>query len=78
MARADEILNEALTLGDAERAEVALRLLDSIDPPDPLAELGDEAWRAELARRAERAAAGESRGTSWDEVRERLERRLAE
>ena len=77
MLRADEVLTDALTLGDAERAEIALRLLDSIEPPDPMDALDDEAWRAEIARRAERAASGASKGTPWAEVRARLEKRLA-
>ena len=75
MARADQVLTDALTLGDAERAELALRLLDSIEPPDPLGALDDEEWREEIARRAERA--GASKGIPWEEVRARLEKRLA-
>ena len=75
MARADQVLTDALTLGDAERAELALRLLDSIEPPDPLDALDDEQWREEIARRAERAGASE--GTPWEDVRARLEKRLA-
>jgi putative addiction module component (TIGR02574 family) len=76
MARAEQVLTDALALDDAERAEIALRLLDSIEPPDPLGALDDEGWRTEIARRAERAASGASKGTPWAEVRARLEKRL--
>lgn len=78
MAQAERVLTDALTLGDAERVEVALRLLDSIESPDPLARLDDDAWREEMARRAERAVTGESSGVSWEEVRRRLERKLGQ
>lgn len=65
----NEILDQALALPDDERTRVALELLDSIEPPDPLADLDDEAWVEEIRRRAERAASGDSKGTAWSEVK---------
>jgi putative addiction module component (TIGR02574 family) len=75
MATARDIVNEAMALPDGERAEVVLELLDSLEPPDPLGHLDDEAWVAEIERRARRAISGESRGSTWEEARARIERR---
>ncbi len=76
MADANDILDEAMKLPEGERTKVALQLLDSIEPPDPLAHLDDDQWAAEIERRAQRAATGESSGSSWSDVRKRLERKL--
>jgi len=38
----------------------------------PVEERADEAWAAEIERRARRVLAGESSGTDWTEVRARL------
>jgi putative addiction module component (TIGR02574 family) len=62
---ARRILEEALELPEAERANVAAELLASL-PSDELD--GDEAWLAELERRAEAFRRGEVEGTPWDQV----------
>jgi len=61
------VSSAALSLPEAERAELAARLLDSLDgPPDDDA---GEAWKAEIARRAaDRGAAT----VPWAEVRAAL------
>jgi putative addiction module component (TIGR02574 family) len=74
MATARDIVAEAMKLPDEERAEVALELLDTLEPPDPLGHLDDDAWVAEIERRAARAIRGDGQGSTWEEVRARIER----
>ena len=61
-----------------DRAQALLReLLASLDDSleDPAAVHG--AWAKEIERRGRRALAGESSGEPWEDVRDRVERRLA-
>lgn len=75
--RAQELLQEVLTLPPGERADVAAELLASLDEPpsdDPAAV--QAVWAREIERRARRVTSGESAGESWDTVRERIAQRL--
>lgn len=64
---AGELLKQALTLSDKERAELASSLIDSLDPTvDADAEL---AWQKEIARRLEEIENGKVKTIPWDEVR---------
>lgn len=75
--RAQALLREALALGPDERADVAAELLASLDEPpaeDPAAVRS--AWAKEIERRARRVLAGESAGEPWEDVRDRIVRRL--
>lgn len=74
----EALLQEALKLPRRERADVAAELLASLDDEftDDPQEL-KKAWAAEIERRARRVLAGESIGDPWDEVKRRVERRLA-
>jgi len=74
MATARDIVAEAMKLPDEQRAEVALELLDTLEPPDPLGHLDDDAWVAEMERRARRAIGGDAQGSAWEETRARIER----
>ena len=68
------LLDEALRLPLAERAEFAAELLASMDgAPDADAE---QTWAAEISRRAERAIRGESRGRDANEVLAEIELKL--
>jgi Putative addiction module component len=68
------LLDEALRLPLADRAEFAAELLASMDgAPDADAE---QAWAAEISRRAERAIRGESRGRDANEVLAEIELKL--
>jgi putative addiction module component (TIGR02574 family) len=76
-SEAQKILEDAMALSPDERAALAHELLASLDT-----EHGpgvDEAWAAEITRRAERVLAGESRGVPWEtakrEVRAVLSRK---
>ena len=74
----EALLHEALKLPRRERANVAAELLASLD--DDLtddAKTLEKAWAAEIERRAQRVLAGESSGTPWEQVKQRIARRLA-
>ena len=75
--RAQAVLRDAMSLPADERANVAAELLASLDddaPEDPAAV--QAAWAKEIERRARRVLAGESSGQPWDDVRDRVARRL--
>jgi putative addiction module component (TIGR02574 family) len=69
-----ELKKQASGLSDAERAELALSLIESLDgPADPDIE---EAWRLEIERRVGQIDRGEVQLIPGDEVFARLRRRL--
>jgi len=69
-----ELKQKAAQLTDAERAELALSLIESLDGPgDPDVE---EAWRLEIERRIGQIDRGEVQLVPGDEVFARLRRRL--
>jgi putative addiction module component (TIGR02574 family) len=69
--RAAELLQAGLELPEDERAGLAEELLASLDgSPDKEVEA---AWAAEIERRARRVLSGESKGTAWEEVKQRLQ-----
>ena len=69
-----ELKEKASRLSDAERAELALSLIESLDgPPDPGVE---EAWRVEIERRVGEIERGEAQLIPGDEVFGRVRRRL--
>lgn len=73
---AQAVLKEALTLPEADRADIAGALLESLQPAE---EAGVEAaWREEVAARVAALDAGEVETTPWEEVRNRLFARLSE
>lgn len=73
------VLEVALQFQNEERADVAAELLASLDGETVVdAREVERAWAAEIERRARRILAGESAGAPWEEVKQRLEERLAE
>ncbi len=71
-SRAQQVLQDALTLPVDERADVAAELLASLDGdggenPDDV----QAAWATEIERRARRVIAGESEGVSWQDAQAR-------
>ena len=74
----EAILREVLKLPHTQRADVAVELLASLEeePAEDPVEV-ERAWGAVIERRARRVLAGESKGTPWEEVRQRIEERLA-
>lgn len=72
--RAEHLLDEALKLSEAERADLAARLIQSLDP-DTDTEV-DAAWAAEIERRCAALDSGEAVTSDWSEVRQRIEREI--
>jgi putative addiction module component (TIGR02574 family) len=68
-----ELKRKASQLSDAERAELALSLIESLGPADPDVE---EAWPLEIERRIGQIDRGEVQLIRGDEVFARLRRRL--
>jgi putative addiction module component (TIGR02574 family) len=73
MSRAvEELYEQASHLSEEDRAELAGKLLESIeDPPD---EGVEEAWAAEIERRMVEYRAGRVKTIPWSEVRAHLHR----
>lgn len=67
--RARKLLQDALTLSDDERLDLAEQIMSSIP--------ADAEWLAELERRARRALADPNGGEAWDVVERRLAARVA-
>jgi hypothetical protein len=67
---ARKLLADVLALPEADRAEIATRVLASLDDAD--AEGWDEAWLAELDRRVSVARTRSEAAPEWRSVRERL------
>jgi putative addiction module component (TIGR02574 family) len=65
----EEVVRQALALDEHDRAEVAARLLDSLEQEEE-----EDAWEAELERRAADMESGAVQGVSWGDLRERLRR----
>jgi putative addiction module component (TIGR02574 family) len=69
-----ELKQKASELSEAERADLALSLIESLDgPADPDVE---EAWRVEIERRIGQIDRGEVQLVPGDEVFAKLRRRL--
>ncbi len=66
------LLEQVLSLPEHERAEIADRILESLDPvtQDDV----DEAWAAEIERRCAAVDAGTLGTSDWKDVRARIER----
>ncbi len=69
--RAERLLDEALQLSDSERAELAVRLIQSLDAEGDSDV--DATWAAEIERRCAALDSGEAVTSDWSEVRRRIE-----
>ena len=70
----ERIFEDVLSLPEDQRAELAARLLESLDREvDPDAE---EAWATEIERRCAAVDAGETTLSEWHDVRRRIEKEL--
>ena len=76
MSEAERIVAEALNLSEEDRTDVAMRLLDSIEAPDPHAPMTNEEFEAMLLRRADELASGKVKGVPWSQIRAEIEERL--
>jgi putative addiction module component (TIGR02574 family) len=75
MATKDELLSDVLRLPPEERAEVAHKLLLSLDE-QPEARDSETAWDQELERRAREVLDGTVKTVPWEEVEARMTARL--
>jgi putative addiction module component (TIGR02574 family) len=71
---AQRVLTDAMRLSEDERLDVATELLASLEGPED--GVDDDAWLAEVRRRAERVERGESQSVSWDEAKRQVLGRL--
>lgn len=69
-SKAQDLLNQALQLDPAERAEMATQLWTSLDA-ESLDDLGPE-WDDTLRRRLEELETGAVAPLSWEETRARI------
>lgn len=71
---AERLLDEALMLPDGERADLAARLIKSLDgvAEDDV----DDAWAEEIERRCAASDAGDAVSSDWESVRSRIEREI--
>jgi len=74
---AEDVLQDALTLPEGDRAEIAGALLESLEPAAAEVDI-EKAWRQEVAARVSALDAGEVETIPWGEVRNSLLARLSE
>jgi putative addiction module component (TIGR02574 family) len=69
----NRVLQDALALSEQERAEIAARLIESLEvgPDDEPAEV-EAAWAAEIDRRCAALDAGTTGTTDWADVQRQI------
>ena len=69
----NRVLQDALALSEQERAEIAARLIESLDvvAEGEAAEV-EAAWAAEIERRCSALDAGTTGTTDWEDVRRQI------
>lgn len=72
MSDTTALLEQVLSLPESDRADIAARLLESLDPE--VQRDVDEAWAAEIERRCAAVDAGTLATSDWSDVRARIER----
>lgn len=70
-APATKILEDALQLSDRDRANLAVSLIDSLDPS--VDSDWEAAWDQEIARRTKELDEGSVETIPWSEVRRKLQ-----
>lgn len=71
----EQLLEEALQLSADQRAELASKLLATLEPDTPSERRTEVEWIAEIERRARAAVAGNP-GIPWAEARAKIQSRL--
>ncbi|MCA9229606.1 MAG: addiction module protein [Planctomycetales bacterium] len=72
----DPLIESALALPQAQRADLALQLLQSLDPPGD--EIAADEFGQQLRQRIEEYRRGEIASSTLDEARAAIERNLSE
>lgn len=65
----DDLYRAALTLDEQQRAELAARLIESLEGATDAGV--DQAWRTEIERRMKELDTGAVQAVSWDDARRR-------
>jgi putative addiction module component (TIGR02574 family) len=68
--QATKVLEDAMKLNDADRADLAACLFATVDPSAIPA--ADAAWEAEIRRRLEAIDSGHATLIPWEEARRRI------
>ena len=69
---AEQVLAQALTLSDDERAELAARLLETLDPAIDADYVS--AWETEIGKRFDELQSGKVKPVPWEQAREVIRR----
>jgi putative addiction module component (TIGR02574 family) len=69
------LLQKALTLSEAERADLACSLIDSLDAT--VDEDAMSAWDKEIAQRVSELDSGRAKTVPWEELRVRISSKLS-
>ena len=72
MSETATLLDQVLSLPEQKRAEIAVRLLESLEPETP-ADV-EAAWAEEIESRCAAVDAGTLSTSDWNDVRARIER----
>jgi len=72
---ADDVLKQALDLGEAERARLITELLATFAVDTATSSLGDAEWIVEIEKRARAALTGRP-GIPWNDARKHIEDRF--
>ena len=70
----ERLLDEVLRLPEGDRADLAAKLIESLNG-EPDADV-DMAWAEEIERRCAAVDAGEAVTSDWEAVRSRIEREI--
>jgi putative addiction module component (TIGR02574 family) len=73
---ANRILQDALSLSDVERAEIATRLIESLSEPNEESTAVEKAWAEEIERRCAALDAGTTGTTSWQEIQGHIQTKI--
>jgi putative addiction module component (TIGR02574 family) len=68
--QAEQVLGDAMKLTEADRADLAARLLESLDPE--VDQGVEEAWRVEIERRLDALEKGQVKAVPWAEARRHI------
>ncbi len=74
-AQSDQLLQALLALSEADRAEIAGRLIESLGPDAETDSDAEAAWDAEIRSRVESMDRGEATMIPWDDALARLRER---
>ena len=67
---AEKLLDQAMSLNEAERAELAARLIETLDAASDSDYA--TAWQAEIEQRLGQLDAGKAKAIPWDEARRQI------